>query len=201
MGDKIIHIYGPDETTVYSHENKVIQVTESPQIQVVRVVEAGRQGIPGPPGQDGEGVLFFRISDSLYGTTSSLALADISSSLIPITGSSWVGFDLGSTTHPWRSLYLSGSLSFQGSDSVVSINSGSVSIGSTLITSDSIQINSGSLIIRNSGSGYPLEIYQNDLLAMSINSSGLLTLGQINTSINPISGSILYSGSNFYLST
>tara|TARA_R110000822_G_scaffold25937_5_gene78466 strand:+ start:8067 stop:8762 length:696 start_codon:yes stop_codon:yes gene_type:complete len=213
--------------TVYDSPQPVINIIkENDNIAAFTVIESGvagrngDDGAKGDKGDVGDSPPFFLISGTTnWATTSSIAfLSTISSSLLPATHiSNTSNYNLGSTTNPWKSLYVgTGSIHFVDSTgiiSTVSATNNSIYIGSSLISTSSYGftnnpiiidrsigvdiVNTGSLELQTSNRDV-LVIRSGSIVTHKIDNKGRLIFNNFNELPSSISGAIAHSGSSFY---
>lgn len=181
---------------------------------------SGPKGDTGATGLSGAGEPFYAIvTGSLYATSASIAIfAGISSSLVPYTSSMVPGFDLGTLTSPWRSLYVSTqSIHFVSGGSVlasVGAVSGFVAIGESRIGTSSFGFSSeiitnrgsyidtrftGSLSITIDGTHDAVTVSSQSMDYITIDDKGIFIFGQFSYLPTPVPGGMIFSGSDFYL--
>lgn len=186
-------------------------------VQVSTYGPSGPKGDTGQTGLSGAGEPFYAIiSGSLYATTASLAIiGSISSSLIPSAAN---GFDLGSVTAPWRSLYLgTSSLHFVANNQILStitVEPGYVVIGDVRIGSESFGFGqdiitmrgnyvdmqyTGSLHLTSDGTNDIVTITSQSTNYVTVDSRGVMVFGSFTSLPTPITGGIIFSGSDFYI--
>lgn len=188
---------------IHNEENSVSVLTNEPK--VFRIVEKGNQGATGARGASAGG-LFYQISDTpiTYTTTSSIALFDLSSSILPFTSSTYnTTLNLGSSTRPWARNYVSSTGIFFVTPSTgasVNLRAGTnyIAVGDTKLFSGSMQI-TGSLKIKSNGNSNIAEVYSASAVQLKINENGILVLTSQNTLPAGLSGGIVFSGSGLYI--
>ena len=204
-----------NRTITIFEENVIVQNTlDSSGIEIIddganRVVEIitegprGPRGIQGPPGFSGAGEPFYVItSGSLYATTASLAiLAHFSSSLLPWTGSfSQTAFDIGSLSHPWRSVYVSESIFIIKSGSVLVELKGSentLEIGSSKISTSSFGFENN--VINRLSTDQQTLLVQSASVSMSFNSKGVFIIPEFEFLPPVYLGGLIESGSQLFV--
>jgi len=186
-------------------------------VQVSSIGPSGPKGDTGQTGLSGAGEPFYAIiSGSLYATTASLAiLAGISSSLVPSAAN---GFDLGSVSAPWRSLYLgTSSLHFVANGQILStitVEPGYVVIGDVRIGSESFGFGqdiitmrgdyvdtryTGSLHLTSDGTNDVITVSSQSANYLTVDSKGVVVFGSFSYLPTPVTGGIIFSGSDFYI--
>lgn len=172
---------------------------------IVRLYEPGPQGpqgIQGPPGFSGAGEPFYVItSGSLYATTASLAIiASFSSSLLPYTSSlAETTFDLGSTFQPWRKVFVSQSIGFIKSGSLlveIKPRENQIEIGQSVVSTSSFGFDT--YILKRISNNQQQFLIQSASVSHSINEQGVFSVADFNYLPTPIPGGIIKSGSSFY---
>lgn len=206
MADRVLHIF--DETVEVRQENRNSSLSvfsdDNYALTIYEKGPKGDQGDRGPAGFSGAGEPFYIItSGSLYASTASLAIfASFSSSLLPWTSSlSGTTFDLGSTGNPWRRLYVSESIYFIKSGSVLSqitANPGNIQIGQTIIATSSIGFISNPVINYLSDAHQEFKITSGSITGSMVNRDGVFIIGDFINLPPVVSGGIAKSGSKFY---
>lgn len=202
-------------------QTETVQVVES-SIGIVQVSSPGPQGPKGDKGDtglSGAGEPFYSIvTGNLYATTASVAiLASISSSLVPYTASGQFSFDVGSTSGPWRSLYVTESINFVSGGQVVSsitADANYIIIGDSKIGTSSFGFESpviikrgnytdidytGSLEVAADGTNDIVRITSASVNYVTIDSSGIFIFGAFSYLPTPVPGGVIFSGSEFYV--
>lgn len=205
MADRILYIFDEGiEVQQQSDQSSLSVYNENNVITIFEQGPKGDKGEQGPPGFSGAGEPFYVITSvSLYASTASLAiLASISSSLFPWTSSlSATDFDLGSQNHTWRRLYVSESIYFIKSGSIlaqIQSNPGNIQIGNTVISTSSIGF-VGSPVINYLGSEQQeFKIMSGSITGSMVNRDGVFSVGDFLTLPPVVPGGIAKSGSNFY---
>lgn len=222
-----LNIYPPETINVSYTEPTSIRIINDDNYSIIRVIDAGPTGRPGDRGSDGSGIstepFVAIITGSLYYTTASISFqSTISSSLIPYTGSNGItSFGLGSISNPWLNMFIStaSSVNFVDAGEILATLSGGrnkISIGNTFLSTSSFGFDATPIIIRNSstdarlyltgsmevigdGSTSIIRIRSGSFESATIDSEGVLRLGQFEYMPAPRVGGLIFSGSNFYI--
>lgn len=198
MADRILYIFDDvvevrqesqnSSLTVFNEENNVLTIYEpGPK---------GDKGEQGPAGFSGAGEPFFVVrSGSLYASTASIALigAFVSSSILPWSSS----FDLGSTSYPWKTVYVTESIFIiRNGQTFVTIDKDKVQVSASLITTSSFGFETP--VIQRITQNQQTFLIQSASVSSSINQEGVFSVGDFNYLPTPVPGAIIKSGSEFY---
>lgn len=196
----------PNHVSVFETSYGVVEVTS--------FGPSGPRGEKGDPGFSGAGEPFYAIvTGNLYATTASIAiLADISSSLVPYTG-----FSLGTLVAPWNSLFVSSSISFAHSGSIlatIEAEDGYVVVGNSRIGTSSFGFSTeiirdhtsyvdilytGSLGVSSNGLVDIAVFSSQSTDYVTVNKRGVFVLGEFSNLPTPVYGGVIFSGSDLYV--
>ena len=207
-GAKHLYIFDDDKVEVSNVQSTDTLYKCDDDDKILIVYEGGPKGDKGDqgtPGFSGAGEPFYVItSGSLYGTTASLAIfSDFSSSLNPWTSSlSYTDFSLGSINKAWKGLYVSESIYFIKSGSqLVNIkpNPGNIQIGNTIVATSSLGFVSAPVISEITSGQQEFKIMSGSVTGSMVNRDGVFGVGDFSTLPPLFPGSIVKSGSDFYV--
>lgn len=202
-----------EQPTVVSVEEGTVEV-----ISVAALGPQGPRGEQGPPGYSGAGEPFYAIvSGELYATTASIAIfASVKSDVVPYTGSG-LYYSLGSAGSPWNNLYVTSSIVFANSGSILAqIDAGDnyIEIGDSRITTSSFGFSNtiitkrglyadidytGSITIHADGQNDIITASSSSFAYFKINTQGIVVFGEFAYFPTPVPGGVIFSGSEFYV--